>query len=177
MLKQFPEVEYPRKQSTIWCMTIIEELEKAFLFAECGVHILTPAQRVIFRAMRDDAVAAAHDLLLAEGNLEEIGRRWPEIKPGADAGLCLQNATEASSTTERVSDNEVSVGEFIQQIESRDSKRMDAPNLLDNHFDAIQALVEAECSWFDISRFLRLRGTDLHPTAIANYYYRRRRCG
>lgn len=176
MPKQFPEVELPRKRSTIWCMLILDELEKAFSLVETGVHLLTPAQRLIFSSMRDDAVLAAHDLLLAEGNCEEISRRWPETKLSGDARLDLQNATEFCRGNEADPGNEnrkVSVDEFIQQITA--TERTEALNPLDNHLGNICALVEAGCSWLEISRFLRLHGIDTHPSAIANYYNRMRR--
>lgn len=155
---------------------ILEELEQTFSFAESGVNLLTPAQRLIFRSMRDDAVAAAHDLLLAEGNPEEISRRWPEAEMGGGSRLDRQNPTESCRGNEDDSVNEnrkVSVDEFIQQL--RATKQTETLNPLDNHLEAIRALVEAKCSWLEISRYLRLQEIDVHPSAIANYYNRMRR--
>lgn len=177
MPNQFPEIEFPRKRSTIWCMLILGELEQAFLLAEGGMHLVTPAQRIIFRAMRDDAVAAAHDLLLAEGNHEEISRWWPDMETGKDSPLDRQNAKEVRRANEDDSVNKstrVSVDEFIRQIKA--TKQTVTPNNpLYKHLEAIRAFVDAECSWLDISRYLRLHEIDMHPSAIANYYNRMRR--
>lgn len=79
-------VIFPRKMSTAWCLVAFEELEQALQFIEPGIGELTPKQRYLWERYKAMTRQFAHDMLLAEGNSEEIDRRlglersdyWPQ---------------------------------------------------------------------------------------------------
>ncbi|MFJ4056798.1 hypothetical protein ACIPZC_25630 [Pseudomonas sp. NPDC089743] len=70
-----PAVVSPRKMSTAWCAIAFEELEEALLLIDPGVGELNPKQRFLWERYKAMTRQFAHDMLLAEGNSEEIDRR------------------------------------------------------------------------------------------------------
>ncbi|UVM50145.1 MULTISPECIES: hypothetical protein [unclassified Pseudomonas] len=70
-----PEVIFPRKMSTAWCAVAFEELATAIDFIEAGIEQTTPLQQKLWERYKAQTAQFAHDMLLAEGNLDEITRR------------------------------------------------------------------------------------------------------
>lgn len=70
-----PTVIFPQKMSTAWCMVAFEELEEALQLIEPGIGELNPKQRYLWERYKAMTRQFAHDMLLAEGNSEEIDRR------------------------------------------------------------------------------------------------------
>ncbi|MDD1009712.1 hypothetical protein M5G27_19730 [Pseudomonas shahriarae] len=70
-----PEVVSPRKMSTAWCAVAFEELATAIDFIEAGIEQTTPLQQKVWERYKAQTAQFAHDMLLAEGNLDEITRR------------------------------------------------------------------------------------------------------
>ncbi len=70
-----PTVLFPQKMSTAWCMVAFEELEEAMSFIEPGIGELNAKQRFLWEQYKAMTRQFAHDMLLAEGNSEEIDRR------------------------------------------------------------------------------------------------------
>lgn len=70
-----PAVEGPRKVSTAWCAIAFEELAEAINFIDLGSRDMTPMQREVWERYKQQTVDFAHDMLLAEGDKQEIARR------------------------------------------------------------------------------------------------------
>ncbi|KNX78050.1 hypothetical protein DA83_25195 [Pseudomonas sp. 250J] len=70
-----PTVIFPRKMSTAWCAMAFEELEDALSLMDPGINELNPKQRYLWERYKVMTRQFAHDMLLAEGNSEEIDRR------------------------------------------------------------------------------------------------------
>ena len=71
----FPNIQDVRKNCTIWCTAVFDELNSVINYIEAGRHHLNPIQRRLLERFILGAVEFAHDLLLAEGDKEEIERR------------------------------------------------------------------------------------------------------
>lgn len=71
----FPDIQDLRKRCTIWCSEVFDELNSVINYIEAGKHHLNPIQRLLLERFILGAVEFAHDLLLAEGDKEEIERR------------------------------------------------------------------------------------------------------
>jgi hypothetical protein len=70
-----PEVVFPRKMSTAWCAVAFEELATAIDFIEAGIEQTTPLQQKLWERYKEQTAQFAHDMLLAEGDLDEITTR------------------------------------------------------------------------------------------------------
>lgn len=70
-----PEVVNARKMSTAWCAVAFEELAAAIDFIEAGIEQTTPLQQKVWERYKAQTAQFAHDMLLAEGSMEEIAKR------------------------------------------------------------------------------------------------------
>lgn len=70
-----PEIKYPRKGSTAWCAVAFDELAEAMSFIDMGAADMTPMQRELWERYKKQTIDFAHNMLLAEGDREEIARR------------------------------------------------------------------------------------------------------
>jgi len=70
-----PAVDDPRKFSTAWCSIAFEELASAIDFIEAGIGKTNELQKRLWERYKAQTAQFAHDMLLADGNKDEIARR------------------------------------------------------------------------------------------------------
>lgn len=70
-----PEVQFPKKMSTVWCAEAFEELATAVDRIELGTDQMTPLQRQVWERYKKQTAQFAEHMLLAEGDRNAIIRR------------------------------------------------------------------------------------------------------
>lgn len=73
--EELPNIELPKKSSTAWVAIALEEISEAIDFIDLGDDSMTPIQKMIWERYKRSTVQFAHDMLLAEKDINEIKNR------------------------------------------------------------------------------------------------------